>query len=109
MTENNPKREFITNATILDPDTQPDLQKHLAALELRNARRKEWIGLAVLVFGIALLFAPLSFEAVSWQFTAIGMASSVSQASPGIVVIIAGLLIILFSRYLFQHNPRKPH
>lgn len=104
--EGNEKQTFMVNQSFVDPSTDPKIQISLAKFELINALIGQILGLACVLGGVALFLNGVS-GSTSWTTKILGAESTITDAAPGVVLFIVGLLFVFVTRYKYVH--RKAH
>lgn len=107
-TEARPAEEDRPRFSIaMDKDTPPHLQIKLAKLEYRYATLGLVVGLIGILGGI-LLFLNGVLGSTSWTANLLGAESQISDAAPGALLFVVGLLVVIATRPKVRHlhNPR---
>jgi hypothetical protein len=82
---------------VLDHRTDPDVQKRAIDAERSSSKRGQLIGLFVLVLGVLLTVLGVS-GVVDFQLKGFGLNAILSNAAPGVLLIVLGAIIILVTR-----------
>jgi hypothetical protein len=91
------EKDSYIEEVILPPNTPPEIAGPIIEAEKSSSRRGQIIGLMLCIAGIIL--AVLGFNSnVTWKLVGGGISNSVQTGSIGVVVLIAGVIVILYYR-----------
>lgn len=116
MTGNNTPRkpepggepDFMQDAVdVSGIDISSEQLRQLVDREYGHARMLSRIGLIIVVLGVAVLLLRVS-GLVDWTIKVPGLSSTLSNASPGIILVVAGTIIILINRPSVKVSGRPP-
>jgi hypothetical protein len=90
--------EQICNKLTLDPDLNPKLVNSMIEAEKGKAKNGLLAGSFFIIIGAVLSVIGVS-GVINWNFSFVGLNSSLINAAPGVVLIIVGFLIIVITNY----------
>jgi len=94
---------FVVNQSFVDPSTDPKTQISLAKFELFYAVAGLILGLVCILGGVVLFLHGVT-GSTSWTTKILGAESTITDAAPGAVLFIVGLLFVLLTRYKYVHQ-----
>jgi hypothetical protein len=81
-------------------EQNPELARDLAKREGSKSTLGLVIGLICVVGGIALIYAGVE-GSIDWTLKVMGLESKLAKASPGVVLSVAGVIIIWITRFRY--------
>jgi len=87
----------------IDKNTPPDLQKELAKHEYGYSKLGLLVGVIFLLVGLVLCLNGVAGN-TSWIAKFIGAESKISDAAPGVILFVIGLLVIWVTKPKFSHK-----
>ncbi len=96
------KEEKVVGSTELDSATNDETQITLAKIEKSSSIWGKVIGLVVIIIGAYLTIGGIT-GATNWTVKIFNIDSELTDATPGVILFVIGLIIIATSRYSFKH------
>jgi len=81
-------------------EQNPELAKDLARREGVKSTLGLIVGLICVVGGLALIYAGVE-GSIDWTLKAAGLESKLAKASPGVIMVVAGVIIIVATRFRY--------
>ena len=88
----------IYNKLTLDPNLNPKLLNSMIEAEKGKAKNGLIAGSFFIIIGTVLSVIGVS-GVINWNFSFVGLNSSLTNAAPGVVLIVVGFLIIAITNY----------
>ncbi len=79
-------------------DIDPEIAANIIQGEKTQSKSGSIIGFICILFGVVLLILGIT-GSVDWNIKTIGIESSLTNAAPGVVLIIVGFLIIFVTKF----------
>ena len=98
MADKHAEEVELTRQTV---EQNPGLARDLAKREGNKAIFGLIIGLICVVGGLVLIYAGVE-GSIDWSLKALGLESKLAKASPGALAIVAGVIIIWFTRFSYK-------
>jgi len=96
------KGEFLHSLEI-SSKTDPEVQRELARNEYAHGMTGLIIGGLCVLLGAILCLAGV-VGSTSWMAKAAGLESKISDAAPGVILFIVGILIVFITRPVIKHK-----
>jgi uncharacterized protein YjeT (DUF2065 family) len=93
MAEEPPPVEKRVEEVVIDPRLDPSVQRRVIEAEVRNARNGRMAGVIVIVLGVGLTLLGAT-GAVDMHLGGMGLDAKVTNAAPGVVAMVIGLVIV---------------
>ncbi|MEZ9822975.1 hypothetical protein AB4238_20510 [Shewanella sp. 10N.286.45.A1] len=100
------KYSEVKQSIKVDPSTSEKLQEKLATMQLVYSLVGSLIGAGSMVAGVLLLVNEVQGNS-SFVADIVGSSVELSDATPGVILFVVGLLIIVVTKFSFSHVKNK--